>query len=512
MPRRTLLGPGLLIAVLLAMLVPASVARAHTGLDGSTPADGSAVDGPVSEVVLDFTGTPTALDDGIVVADAEGVQYTPVDIRQDGLRITAQFDPPLADGSYTLAWRVRSDDTHVIDGSFSFAVVAPAAPSTSEPATITPATSDPASPAPESSVAATEPATSDPVTSDPASTDPASEATALVPPPPPTVFDTVDDGEMTARLGRVLLFPSAVVAFGVLAFAAWAHAGRRNEIGTLLRLVRWLGVGVALGAVIELVGLEALFGGFDEVLGETAGRAALARVVGGVLLVTGFGAVAVLRGAPPRSLSAAVRVDPDHAIIHADPERPTTEPDGRWRPGARDAPGLVGAVVVAVSFAFDGHTLSEGPRLLHALASVAHVVAASVWAGGLVAFAVVLWRRYRDAVPADALRMTLRFSVIAMVSLAVAGAAGVAMALFIDSDVAGYLSTDWGRLLVAKLALVAVAGAIGAYNHFRVLPALEADPTDADLLARTRGTVTTEAALLVVVAVVSGLLVAASTI
>jgi copper transport protein len=172
----------------------------------------------------------------------------------------------------------------------------------------------------------------------------------------------------------------------------------------------------------------------------------------------------------------------------------------------------VGAVVVAVSFAFDGHTLSEGPRLLHALASVAHVVAASVWAGGLVAFAVVLWKRYRDAVPADALRMTLRFSVIAMVSLAVAGAAGVAMALFIDSDVAGYLSTDWGRVLVVKLVLVAVAGAIGAYNHFRVLPALEADPTDADLIARTRGTVTAEAALLIGAAVVSGLLVAASTI
>ncbi len=528
MPRRILLVPGLLITLLVALLVPTSVARAHTGLDVSTPEDGSVVDGPLTEVVLEFTGTPTAIDDGIVVADATGVQYTPVDVRQDGLRITAQFDPALPDGSYTLAWRVRSDDTHTIDGSFSFGVAvsvptepvstepAAAEPTTSEPATSEPATSEPATSEP----AAAEPAADDEVTADDevsADDEVAAALTAPPPPPPSTVFDAIDDGETTARLGRMLLMPTAVVAVGVLAFAAWAYAGRATEIGTLLRLVRWLGVGVALGAVIEVTGLDASFGGFDQVLDQTAGRAALARVVGGVLLVTGFGAVVAARHATtPQSLSAAVRIDPavDEATTAADPDRRAgrADVDDRWRPGPRDAAGLLGAGIVVVSFAFDGHTLSKGPRLLHALANVAHVGAASVWAGGLVALAVVLWRRHRDDVAADALRMTLRFSVVAMLSLAVAGVAGVAMALVIDSDVAGYLSTDWGRLLVAKLALVGVAAAIGAHNHFRVLPALEAQPTDAEVLARTRVTVTAEAAILVGAAVVTALLVAASTL
>lgn len=521
MSRRVLHVPALLVVLLFAVLAPAGDAHAHTGLDTSTPADGAVVDGPLTEVVLDFTGTPTVLEDGIAVADATGAQYVPVDVGQDGLRITAQFDPPLSEGSYTLAWRVRSDDTHTIDGSFSFGVVVatPTGPSTS-PATTSPVASEPAATDPATTVPATtgqpDTGTSTPEAGTvPGSTESSADETAVAlapPPPPPAGFDGVDDGESTARLGRVVLFPSAVVAVGALAFALWAYAGRATDLGTLLRLVRWLGVGVALGAVIELVGLESSFGGFDEVLGETAGWAALARVVGGVLLVTGLGAVVAggrSTATSPGSLSAAVRADSIAAPV-ADRDRAAA--GERWRPGPRDAPGLVGAMIVVVSFAFDGHTLSEGPRLLHALASIAHVGAASVWAGGLAAFAVVLWRRHRDGVAADALRMTLRFSVAAMVSLAVAGTAGVAMALLIDSDVAGYLSTDWGRLLLAKLALVAVAAAIGAYNHFRVLPALDARPTDADVLARTRGTVTAEAALLVGAAVVSGLLVAASTL
>jgi copper transport protein len=168
--------------------------------------------------------------------------------------------------------------------------------------------------------------------------------------------------------------------------------------------------------------------------------------------------------------------------------------------------------LVLLSFAFDGHTLSEGPRFLHAVLSVVHVASAGVWAGGVLALAVVLRRRHNDRVDSRGVEMIVRFSVAAMFSLGLAGLAGVVMALFIDSDVASYLSTDWGRILVVKVVLVGAAAMLGAYNHFRVLPALERKPDNSDVIAQARNTVTTEAIVLFVVALASAILVGASTL
>jgi copper transport protein len=108
--------------------------------------------------------------------------------------------------------------------------------------------------------------------------------------------------------------------------------------------------------------------------------------------------------------------------------------------------------------------------------------------------------------------MIVRFSVIAMAALTVTGVAGLVMALFVDADIVGYVSTEWGRLMLLKIVLVAAAAVIGAHNHFRVLPALRASPTDEDVLRNTRTTVTIEAGLVMAAAVVTALLVAASTL
>ena len=95
-----------------------------------------------------------------------------------------------------------------------------------------------------------------------------------------------------------------------------------------------------------------------------------------------------------RSLSAAV-VDRPGADVAAG--RPQSA-EARWRPSGLDNIGLTGAALIIISFAFDGHTVSRGPRVLHALTSVVHVAGAAAWAGGLVALAVVLWRRHHDGV------------------------------------------------------------------------------------------------------------------
>ncbi|MBV1894383.1 MAG: CopD family protein [Ilumatobacteraceae bacterium] len=500
---RTVQAAVALVLGFLVLLAGPLAVSAHTGIESSVPANGSSVEGPLGDVILTFTGTPTAIDDGILVADAAGTLYAPIEITQDGLQITAHFDPPLGEGSYALAWTVRSDDTHTIDGELFFAVTLPVPTTSLLPSITVPTTV-------EQVVSTLAPETTVPPTPETEESPATSTADAIAVPPVVPDLDGSSDGEDVSQMGRLLLFPSAVVAVGILGFAALAFAGRREELGTLIRLVRWLGVGVVLGALTEVVGLNTLFGDFDQLLDETAGRAAISRLIGGVLLVVGFVSIESSQDRAsrhdPEALSAAV-VD-DAAIF----QLASGEGGQRWHPGGLDWVGVVGAAVLVMSFAFDGHTLSEGPRLLHGLVSMIHAVSVSVWAGGVVALAVVLWRRNHDGVRPHALEMVLRFSVIAMFSLLAAGAAGVVMALLVDSDVGSYLSTEWGQLLLIKLAFVAVATALGAYNHFSLLPALKADPQSSAVVAKARFAATIEAGVLVAAAVVSALLVAASTL
>lgn len=169
---------------------------------------------------------------------------------------------------------------------------------------------------------------------------------------------------------------------------------------------------------------------------------------------------------------------------------------------------LGGALVIA-SFAFDGHTVTEGPRWLHAAASVTHVSAAAVWSGGVVLLADLLWRRHRRG--DDIVRPLMRFSTIAAASLVLAGAAGTTMAFLVADRFADLWSTPWGRLLLAKVALVAVAAAIGAHNRWVLIPAVKRFEQTA-IHHRLQRTVIVEAVALLGVAVITAFLVGASAI
>jgi copper transport protein len=71
--------------------------------------------------------------------------------------------------------------------------------------------------------------------------------------------------------------------------------------------------------------------------------------------------------------------------------------------------------------------------------------------------------------------------------------------------------TEWGRLLLIKVLAVAVAAGLGAYNHFKLRPALERSPDDPTLAHHLRVSLTIESAVLVGVVVLTALLVAAAT-
>ena len=70
--------------------------------------------------------------------------------------------------------------------------------------------------------------------------------------------------------------------------------------------------------------------------------------------------------------------------------------------------------------------------------------------------------------------------------------------------------TPWGRILLLKTGAVGLATIGGAYNHFRLLPALESDPASPDLTDELRSTITAEAIVLVFVVIVTAWLVAAA--
>lgn len=488
------------LAALLATLAGAGVASAHTSFDSSTPADGAVLDGPVDEVVIEFTNPASEAGDGFVVLDADGQIRTPTSVVVDEGRVfRLAFDPPLAGGQVGVRWSVRAGDAHPIEGSFSF--TAGGEGTAAPPSTDTPVSS-PAVGAPTTG-SGTTPEGAGTATDGPSMT--AAEMAAM------DEFlrvDTSSPGEGLARAGRLIGFPAIVLAIGALAFAATTLRGSRGEIGGLVTGVRILGIVLVVGAVAEYVGVARIT---DESLGSawsaSAGLATLLRAVAGVLLAIGLHATSVALRPRARALSAATR----EAVLGAgdavvDPEGPLR----RWRPDRRSALAFAGIALAVASFWFDGHTVTKGIRVLHALANSVHVVAGSIWAGGVVTLAIVLWARHRAGRPADALGLVVRFSSLAAVALGAVVVAGVLMAVAILDSFDELTSTQWGQTLLLKTAAAAVAMAIGAYNHFRLMPALDRDPDDEQVHRAVRSSVTAEAIILGFVVVATVWLVAAA--
>lgn len=135
LPRLAALLAAVLLAAL-AVLVPASPARAHDEMLGSDPAAGTTVDSLPAELRLTFSGAiaPDAGASEVQVTDAAGTSLTGGEpAAQDNV-----LSQPLtgeASGAVTVLWKVVSSDGHPISGEFSFTVTgAPAPTETAAPA------------------------------------------------------------------------------------------------------------------------------------------------------------------------------------------------------------------------------------------------------------------------------------------------------------------------------------------------------------------------------------------
>lgn len=112
---------GAVVGVLL-VLVPATAAWAHAELVTSTPADGAVLDQAPTEVVLQFSESVSVRPDGVRVLDADGQRVDAGDASAQGDTVTVPLDGTLGQGSYVVAWRVVSADSHPVHAAFTFSV------------------------------------------------------------------------------------------------------------------------------------------------------------------------------------------------------------------------------------------------------------------------------------------------------------------------------------------------------------------------------------------------------
>lgn len=101
----------------------ATQASAHAFLKTATPAVGSTVSQPPSQVVIDFTEGVEPRFSTIEVQNAQGARVDTgrphLVAGDDHLAVGLK---PLPPGSYTVTWHATATDTHKTQGKFNFTV------------------------------------------------------------------------------------------------------------------------------------------------------------------------------------------------------------------------------------------------------------------------------------------------------------------------------------------------------------------------------------------------------
>ncbi|MBL1076780.1 copper resistance protein CopC [Nocardia sp. 2] len=112
---------GVVFAAVLAVLtLTAGPAAAHAALSGSDPAEGARLDAAPAAVTLTFNENIQSSFTTLNIVGPDGKQYGRGEPRAAGATLTVGFDPQAPAGSYTVGYRVVSEDGHPIQGSYGF--------------------------------------------------------------------------------------------------------------------------------------------------------------------------------------------------------------------------------------------------------------------------------------------------------------------------------------------------------------------------------------------------------
>ncbi|WP_199084502.1 copper resistance protein CopC [Bosea sp. ASV33] len=262
---------------------------------------------------------------------------------------------------------------------------------------------------------------------------------------PETVEQVDTSVRLTVWLSRLGLYLGLFLGCGAAASRAWVGpltgAGRR--FATVMTLLGFVCLPVALGAQ----GLDAMGAQLGAVFQPAVWKAAMATsylwtIIGAALALT-----VSLIGI--RMLEAAASVA-----------------------------GPLSVLLAGIALASSGHASAAHPQWLMRPAVLLHASAIALWVGALLPLALAL--------PTDRGRNALlRFSSGIAVIVAVLLLSGVVLAVVQVETPAALLSTAYGRVLLAKLGLVAIAFLFAAINRWRLTRRVEAgDKPAAGIMAR----------------------------
>ncbi len=478
--RLVIVAPRALALALLGLLLSSPAAFAHAQLLGTSPASGATVPAQPKEVIFEFNQNVGGTLGAVRVYNARGEEVDNLAVSHpEGNEhwMGVGLKPGLPDGTYTGTYRVISADTHIVYGGLVFNIGHPGA-------------------APKFTVAG--------------------------------LIGRNKSGEVTELafgLVRGLDYLTIALLLGALAFLivawrpgfgavarsdpAWQAAARAFAERMRLLLI----VAVALGVLVSVLGIllqgataagvslwsslkaSVLENTLESRFGEVWGLRALDWLLLGALLV--LAAVLARRAGRGAGGDRAARGPGAQAQTPA----PGTAP--RWLLVLVG----IGAAYLAFTPALSGHASIQSPTAVFFPSDVLHVLAASVWVGGIACLLLALPAATRQLESADRSRLLLatltRFSPLALAAVIVIAVTGVVQAYIDVRSFSALLHSTYGALIIAKTVLLALLISLGWANRERVLPALRRivaagePPGSAGVLARR--TLRSEFALMLVV-------------
>ncbi|KDN84297.1 ABC transporter [Kitasatospora cheerisanensis KCTC 2395] len=404
-----------LVAALALVLGGATAASAHATLEGTDPAQGSVVPTAPAAVTLTFSEGVSLAADSVRVLDPKG---NAVDDGRpehvDGKAATARvaLRQGLENGTYTVAWRAVSEDSHPIGGAFVFSIGAPS--------------------------------------------DTTVNASA--------VQGAKADGAVAFAYGtaRTVAYGAFALLAGAAAFVivVWPGGAAVRGVQRLL-MTGWVALLLSTVAVLMLRGPYERGTGLGQALDLSLVRATLDERIGTalaarLLLLAAAGVfLSLLVGqlGLQQKPTAATDADTDGELDEEEAELRRLERAAAERPqrDTRLGLGLAGlALAIALSATWVGADHSSvGIQVPLALPLAAlHLLAMAGWLGGLA----VLVAGLRHGLPAAAVD---RFSRLAFWLVAVLAATGVYQSWRGLGSWGALVDTEYGRLLLIKIGCVA---------------------------------------------------------